>query len=68
VRGMSSRLGKVEPVLRPRPGCPICCRWDGNVVGDEPGKRSRQEVCPECGRGLPVRMVAVVTGLDQLWR
>jgi len=64
VRGMRSRLGKVEPVLRPQPGCPICRRWDGNVVGDDMGKRSRPEVCPECGRVVPVRMLVIVAGMD----
>jgi len=61
---MSSRLGKVEAVLRPSPGCSTCRRWDGNVVGDEAGKRSRPEACPECGRVVPVRMMAMVAGID----
>ncbi len=58
------RLGKVEAVLRPPPGCTVCRRWDGSVVGDKTGKRSRPEVCPECGRVVPVRMLAIVVGMD----
>ncbi len=58
------RLGRVEAVLRPPPGCHACRRWDGNVVGDETGKRSRPEICPACGRVVPVRMLAIVAGMD----
>jgi hypothetical protein len=61
---MSTRLRKVEAVLRPTPGCSTCRRWDDNVVGDDMGKRSRPEMCPECERVVPVRMVAIVARID----
>lgn len=64
MRGVVTRLGKVEAVLRPQPGCPTCRRWDGTVVGDEAGKRSRPEACPACGRVVPMRMVAIVARID----
>lgn len=62
--GIGTRLGKVEAVLRPTPGCSTCRRWDGSVVGDDTGKRSRPEICPGCGRVVPVRMLAIVVGMD----
>jgi hypothetical protein len=62
--GIGTRVGKVEAVLRPPRGCSMCRRWDGSVVGDDTGKRSRPEVCPDCGRVVPVRMLAIVVGKD----
>ena len=53
-----------EAGLRLRPGCSVYRQWDGSVVGDETGKRSRPEVCPECGRVVPVRMLAIVASMD----
>jgi translation initiation factor 2 beta subunit (eIF-2beta)/eIF-5 len=50
--------------MRSPPGCSVCRRWDGSVVGDETGKRSRLEVCPGCGRVVPVRRLVIVVGLD----
>jgi hypothetical protein len=64
MKALRQRVIKAEAVLRPPPGCAVCQRWDGNVVGDESGKRSRPEVCPGCGRVAPVRMLAMVAGLD----
>jgi len=64
VKPVQRRLANVEAVLRPPLGCAICQRWDGTVVGDDTGKRSRPEVCPGCGRLVPVRMLAIVVGMD----
>lgn len=67
MKALRQRLTKAEAVLRPPPGCPLCRRWNGSVVGDESGKRSRPETCPACGRVVPVRMVAIVAGIDLDW-
>ncbi len=64
---LSKRLTKAEAVLRPPPGCAVCRRWDGTVVGDETGKRSRPEVCQEGGWVERVRMLAIVAGIDLDW-
>ena len=66
MKALGRRLHRAEAVLRLPQGCAVCRRWDGHVVGDESGKRSGPEVCPERGRGVPVRTVAVAAGLDQL--
>ena len=58
------RIEQAEAVLRPLPGCAVCRTWDGSVVGDESDKRSRPEVCPACGRVVPVRRLVMVVGLD----
>jgi hypothetical protein len=64
VKALRKRLVQAEAVLRPLPGCAVCRRWDGSVVGDDRGKRSRPEVCPECGRIVPVQRLVMVVGLD----
>ncbi len=64
MKALGRRLHKAEAVLRLPQGCAVCRRWDGNVVGDEAGKRSRPDVCPRCGRVVPVRMLAIVAGMD----
>ena len=67
MKALRHRVTKAEAVLRPAPGCAVCRWWDGSVVGDEAGKRSRLEVCPGCGRVVPVRMLAIVAGIDLDW-
>ncbi len=64
MKALRKRLVQAEVALRPRPGCSVCRRWDGSVVGDEAGKRSRPEVCPGCERVVPVRRLVMVVGLD----
>ena len=64
VKALRKRLVQAEAVLRPPPGCTVCRRWDGSVVGDETGKRIRPEVCPDCGRVVPVQRLVMVVGMD----
>jgi hypothetical protein len=61
---LRQRLGKAEAVLRPLPGCAVCRWWDGSVVGDDTGKRSRPQVCPGCGRVVPVQRLVMVVDMD----
>ncbi len=64
MKALRQRLTKAEAALRPPPRCPTCRQSDGDVVGDETGKRSRPEECPECGRVVPVQRLVIVVGLD----
>jgi hypothetical protein len=60
------RLDKVEPRV-PR-GCPTCRRWSrvAYAEADEPdgGRRpERPEVCPDCGRCVPIALLVTIVGV-----
>jgi hypothetical protein len=38
-------------------GCATCRGWDGTVVADNVGGRSRPNQCPACGRVVPPHLV-----------
>jgi hypothetical protein len=44
-------------------GCPTCRVWSTTILGDEDGSRSRPEVCPECGRTVPIHTVVIIANV-----
>jgi len=64
VRRIETRVGKVEAVLRRPPGCSTCRRWDGTVIGDDEGTRTRPEVCPGCERVVPIQTLVIIADVD----
>jgi len=59
--GLGPRLRKLE--ARQPVRCPTCRRWDGMVLQDESGARTRPERCPECGRLVPVWVRVCLVGV-----
>ena len=64
MKGLTRRVAKVEAAVRSAPGCPTCADWWWVVLGDDSGRRSRPEACPDCGRVVPIRRLAVVSGVN----
>ena len=64
MRGLARRVARVEAAAAPAPGCPTCAGWWGVVLGDDSGRRSRPEACPDCGRVVPIEVVHVVVGVS----
>ena len=60
-RRIGARLARLE--ARAPIGCATCALWDGLVLGDDAGTRSRPERCPACGRVVPVRHLLVLVGV-----
>ncbi len=58
-------LGKRLQVLEERQpvGCATCWCWDGTVVADSFGGRSRTDHCPDCGRVEPPQRVIRLEGV-----
>ena len=44
-------------------GCDHCRHWYGVTLGNEDGTTMRPDVCPECGRHVPIRLVHVTIGV-----
>lgn len=59
---VATRLARLEPRLRPPPGCPACQGWTGVVLVGADGPH-RPERCPGCGRAAPARTVVRVVGV-----
>lgn len=59
--GIGARLTRLE--ARVPAGCATCPRWDGLVLADDAGNRSRPERCPDCGRVVPVRSLLILVGV-----
>ena len=59
---IAARVARLE--ARAPVGCAVCRGWDGTALGDDAGRRSRPDRCPACGRGVPVRLLLVVVGVD----
>lgn len=58
------RLDRLQRRLGPGT-CPECRGWAASVaVCDDRGRCSRPEVCPGCGRSVPLRRVVVIVGVD----
>ena len=64
VRGLGKRVAKVEAAAAPPPGCPTCAAWWGVVLGDDSGRRSRPEQCPDRGRVVPIELLHVVVSVS----
>jgi hypothetical protein len=61
IKGRVARLAG-----RPGPGpCRECHWWERSMaVCDDKGTCSRPEVCPECGRVVPIGAHRLVVGVD----
>ena len=59
--GLGKRLAALE--ARAPAGCATCRRWDGLVLADDRGNRSRPERCPACGRLVPIRVAVHLVGV-----
>ena len=64
MRGLARRVARIEDAVRPAPGCPTCAAWWGVVLGDDSGRRSRPEACPDCGRVVLIELLHVVVGVS----
>jgi predicted RNA-binding Zn-ribbon protein involved in translation (DUF1610 family) len=51
-RGVHKRIRALEAVTVV--SCPTCRFWNGSVLRDDEGHRSRAERCPDCGRVVPI--------------
>lgn len=58
-------LGKLVQVLEGQQpvGCATCRWWDGTVITDSVGGRSRPDQCPDCGRIVPPHLVIQLEGI-----
>ena len=59
MRGLARRITKVA-AARPAPGCQTCAAWWWVALGDDAGRRSRPEQCPDYGRVVPIELLHVV--------
>jgi hypothetical protein len=51
-KAMRTRIVALETtVVR---SCGTCHFWNGSVLRDDEGHRSRPERCPDCGRVVPI--------------
>jgi len=64
VSGRDRRLARLAVVWRAPEGCDRCRGWGDAALANDDGARSRPERCPDCGRGVPIRPLVVVAGVD----
>jgi hypothetical protein len=43
--------------------CDTCRTWPGIVLMDDDGNLSRPEVCPDCGRDVPIFRILHIVGV-----
>jgi len=61
MRDMSRRLDALEK--RFPEGCDVCRGWLPTVLCDDTGDCLRPEVCPQCGRRVPIEMTVTLSGV-----
>jgi hypothetical protein len=44
-------------------GCDTCRHYPGIVIRDDAGNMSRPEVCPDCGREVPIFRLIHIAGV-----
>ena len=64
MKGLVRRVAKIGAAVGRPPGCPNCATWWGVVLGDDSGRRSRPEQCPDCGRVVPIDVLHLVVGVS----
>ena len=44
-------------------GCDTCRHYPGAVIRDDAGNMSRPEICPDCGRDVPIFQILHIAGI-----
>ena len=63
-RRLAGRLERVAARLREATECQTCRGWVPATYCDDQGRCLRPEVCPACGRRVPIRLRRVIVGVD----
>jgi hypothetical protein len=58
----AKRLARLDLAFLPK-GCAVCRRWSPIVFADDQGESERLDVCPGCGRNVPILMTICVVGV-----
>ena len=64
MKGLTRRVRQIEAAVTPAAGCATCAAWWWVALGDDSGRRSRPEACPDCGRVVPIEVLHVVAGVS----
>lgn len=61
---LEKRLERLAGRLGAGP-CRTCGWWERSLaVCDDRGRCTRPEVCPDCGRHVPLRVARIIVGID----
>jgi hypothetical protein len=58
----AKRLARLDQAFAPK-GCSVCRRWSPVVLCDDEGDPGRPEVCPNCGRVVPIVTAICIVGV-----
>ena len=64
MRGLGRRVARVAAVLGAAEACQTCRGWGPVVLCDDGGRCLRPEICPACGRHVPITRPLIIVGLD----
>lgn len=56
------RLARLDQAFAPK-GCALCRRWSPVVLCRDDGEPDRPEVCPDCGRQVPIVTTICIVGV-----
>ena len=59
------RIAQVELLIdiHATQGCDTCQNYPGAVIMDDAGNMSRPEICPDCGRDVPIFQILHIAGI-----
>ena len=63
-RRLAGRLDRVAARLREATECRTCRGWGPWTYCDDKGRCLRPEVCPACGRRVPIVAPTILVGVD----
>ncbi len=58
------RISQTAERLQAQPICRSCLGWGSSTYCNEQDVCLRPEVCPSCGRAVPIRLRRIIVGVD----
>lgn len=64
MKQLRRRITQAAARLQVQPVCRACQGWGPSTYCNEQGTCLRPEVCPACGRQMPIRLRRIIVGVD----